>query len=147
MRRSLIGLLIFVGMSVSLTITDAAEHKADGTIRITGRSIAPAVGLTWGDGILTYRGKDYPFTFDAAGLSREVDVTLNVAELFGEVFNLSALEDFNGNYAGIEAGVAPDGGTRATIRNQNGVIINVVAKTPGIKFHLGPNGMKMELKK
>ncbi len=128
-------------------VTRAAAQEPDGTIRITGRSVATAVGLTKGDGVLTYEGKDYSFRFDAAGLSGEVNVDMNVAALSGEVFNLKNLEDFNGNYRGVEAeAAAGGGGTHATVQNQSGVLIRIVAKTPGLKFQLGPDGLKIELK-
>ncbi len=146
MGRTSIRLLIIGGILLVLTITRVAAQEPDGTIRITGRSVAPAVGLTWGGGVLSYQGKDYPFSFDAAGLSREVNVDMDVAELTGEVSNLKNLEDFNGNYMGVEA-ETDGGGTRATVQNQNGVVIKIVAKTPGLKFQLGPDGLKIELKK
>ncbi len=145
MRRIWISVMIVGGMLLA-TMAPGAAEEPDGAIRITSRSIAPAVGLTWGDGVLTYKGKDYPFSFDAAGLSREVNVDMDVAELSGEVFNLKSLEDFNGNYMGVST--EPTGEvTRATIKNQQGVVINIVAKTPGVKFSLGPGGLKIELKK
>jgi hypothetical protein len=34
-----------------------------------------------------------------------------------------------------------------TMRNQNGVIMNVVGTTRGLTFKLGVDGMKVELKK
>ncbi len=146
MRRIwMIGLLI-VGSMLLVSMTRAAAEERDGTVRITDRSVAPAVGLTWGDGVLTYKGKEYPFTFNASGLSREIDVRITAAGLSGEVFNLKSLEDFNGNYMGISEEATGEV-TRATIKNQGGVIINIVAKTPGAKFSLGADGLKIELKK
>jgi hypothetical protein len=56
------------------------------------------------------------------------------------------LADFNGNYASFAAGITIAGGSGgATMRNQNGVILNVVATTQGLKFQLGVDGMKIEL--
>lgn len=146
MRRIFFGLLLVGSMLLPSAIMRAAAEEPDGTVRITGRSVAPAVGLTWGDGVLTYQGKDYSFSFNAAGLSREINVDLNVAELSGEVFNLKKLEDFNGNYMGVSA-EATGTGTSATIKNRNSVVINIVAKTPGVRFSLGVDGLKIELKK
>jgi hypothetical protein len=39
------------------------------------------------------------------------------------------------------------GGGGATMRNQNGVVINVVATTQGLNFEFGVDGVKVELKK
>ena len=29
-------------------------------------AVAPGIGLSWGDGVLSYKGRDYPFTFQAS---------------------------------------------------------------------------------
>jgi hypothetical protein len=117
----------------------------DGTVKMTGKSVAAGVGFSWGSGVLTYQGKEYPFTI--SGLSAG-DIGFNVAELSGEVFNLKNLADFNGNYSGFGAGITvAGGGSGATMKNQNGVVMNVVATTQGLTFKLGVDGMKVELSK
>ena len=117
-------------------------------MKITRRSVALAVGLSWGDGVLTYKGKDYVFSFQASGLLREVEEGVTAAELSGQVFDLKSLEDFNGNYKTVEpAESVGGGGTRATIKNQNGMVVNVIVTTGGDKFTLGPDGITIQLKK
>jgi len=148
MRRILIGLLIVGNILSVAAITWVAAQEPDGTVKITRKSVSEAVGLSWGDGVLTYKGKDYFFTFRASGLLREVDPSITAAELSGQVFNLKKLEDFNGNYRIVKAtGSVGSGGKLATIKNQNGVVLNVVATTGGHKFTLGAEGMTIELKK
>ncbi|HEX9146752.1 MAG TPA: hypothetical protein VGA09_20970 [Candidatus Binatia bacterium] len=148
MRRILIWLLIVGNILLVSTITQVTAQEPDGTVKITRRSVAEAVGLSWGDGVLTYKGKDYFFSFQASGLLRDVDPSLTAAELSGQIFNLKKLEDFNGNYKLVEAGGSVGGGGElATIRNQNGVVVNVIATTGGHKFTLGPDGLTVELKK
>ena len=94
---------------------------------------------------MTYQGKGYPFSI--SGLSAG-GIGFDVAELSGEVFNLKNLEDFNGNYTSLAAGITvAGGGTAAAMRNQNGVVINVVATTQGLRFKLGVDGLKVELTK
>jgi len=97
---------------------------------------------TWGTGILTYKGKDYPFSISGFLVS---DFGITRAELSGEVLNLKNLEDFSGNYSSLGAGAGAMHGT--TVKNQNGVIINVAATTQGLSFELGIEVMKIELKK
>ena len=96
---------------------------------------------TWGTGILTYKGKDYPFSISGFLVD---DFGITSAELSGEVLNLKNLEDFSGNYSGLGAGAGAMDGT--TLKNQNGVIINVMATTQGLKFELGVDSMKIELR-
>jgi len=148
MRRTLIAMLILGSILVFSPINPGSAQVPDGTVKITRRSVAEGVGLSWGDGILTYKGQDYSFTFQASGLLREVDPGIKVAELSGQVFNLKTLEDFNGNYKIVEpAEPAGSGGKLATIKNQNGVVMNVASTTAGRKFTLGASGMTIELKK
>jgi hypothetical protein len=97
----------------------------------------------WGSGVLTYQGNDYPFS--VSGLL--VGDIGNSAEISGEVLNLRNLEDFNGSYTrfGAEDAVADTTGD-ATLKNENGVIINFVPKTADLEFKLAADSMKIELK-
>ena len=148
MTRTLIGLLIGASVLLLSNVVQVAAQEPDGAVKITRRSVSQAVGLSWGDGVLTFKGKDYVFSFEARGLLREVDPNINVAEVSGQVFNLKNLEDFNGNYKIVKAERSVGGGGGlATIRNQNGVVVNVTATTGGHKFTLGADGMTIALKK
>ena len=147
MGRRLLGLLIIGIFLLAAKIFPVPAQEPDGTVKITRRSAAPAVGLSWGDGVLTYQGKDYVFSFQASGLLRDVEEGVSAAELSGQVFNLKNLEDFNGNYKTVApAEPVGSGGTQATIKNQNAVVVNVIV-TGGHKFTLGPDGMTIQLKK
>ncbi|HEX2928378.1 MAG TPA: hypothetical protein VHV54_01600, partial [Candidatus Binatia bacterium] len=71
--RAAIGLL-FATTILSLSNTPAVLAQVpDGTLKITSRMVAPGIGLSWGEGVLSYKGRDYPFTFKATGLFRDVD--------------------------------------------------------------------------
>ena len=142
MRHAILASLM-TGLLLGSTFAGAAE-QADATVKITGKSIAAGVGYSWGSGVLTYKGKEYPFSI--TGFSAG-DIGITSAELSGEVFNLKKLQDFNGNYTSFAAGATvAGGGAGATMKNQNGVIINVVATTQGLNFKLGVDGMKINLK-
>lgn len=142
MRRTFIALLMGI-LLLGSTFKSAAE-QADGTVKMTGKTIAAGVGFSWGNGVLTYKGKEYPFSI--SGLSAG-DIGITSAELSGEVLNLKKLEDFNGNYTSFTAGLTvAGGGAGATMKNQNGVIINLVATTQGLNFKLGVDGLKIDLK-
>ncbi len=143
MRRVLIGLMI-LGTVVA---ANAGAQEPDGTVKITRRSVSEAVGLSWGDGVLSFGGKEYAFTFQASGLLREIDPTITVAEISGQVFNLKKLEDFSGNYKIVKGAASVGGGGGfAEIKNQNGVTLNMTAMTAGHKFTLGADGMMIKLK-
>jgi len=73
--------------------------------------------------------------------------TLGLSVL-GTMFNLKNLNDFNGNYTSVGAGATvAGGGGGITMKNQNGVVMNVAGTTQRLSFKLGVDGMKVELKK
>ena len=148
MSRTLRGLLIAGSFLLVLNISSASGQAPDGTVRITSRMVAPGIGLSWGDGVLSYKGRDYPFTFKATGLFRDVDAKLTAAEISGQVFELKKLEDFAGNYQKMETKTTESGSaSRATVKNKNGVVVHLVSTVEGRKFTFAREGMDIEFKK
>jgi hypothetical protein len=148
MIRRLLRLIIIGSLLLAWNISLNGAQAPDDTVKITSRMVAPAVGLSWGDGVLTYRGQDYPFTFQATGLFRDVDAAMTAAELSGQVFNLKNPADFGGNYQKAETESSESGATsRATLKNQNGVVVNLVSTIEGRQFNLSREGLNIELKK
>jgi len=144
MHRKMIGLMVIGSLIVLAHLTLAQEKKPDATLHLSTGSVALGIGYTWGNGVLTYQGKEHPFSID--GLS-VVDVGISKAEANGTVYNLTKLEDFNGTYTGVTAGATvAGGGGAATVRNQNGVVIDLLGTTLGLKFKLSVDGVKMTLK-
>jgi hypothetical protein len=144
MYKKTLGLAILGTMLLLGRVAGAAE-KPDATVKLTGKSVAAGVGFSWGSGVLTYQGKDYPFS--VSGLSAG-NIGAGSADLTGDVFNLKTVDDFNGTFTSVGAGATVAGGGGAmSMRNQNGVVMNVVGTTKGLTFKLGVDGMKIELKK
>jgi hypothetical protein len=129
-----------------VTMAAAAEEKVpDATLKLSGGSVAAGIGFSWGGGTLTYKGKDYPI--DVKGLSVG-DVGITKLDASGKVYNLKSIADFDGNYTGVAAGVtAAGGGSITTMRNQNGVTVDLVTTTQGVKVTLGAGGVDMKIKK
>ena len=148
MVRTALKLIIVGSFLLTSGVLPTAAQAPDGTVKITSRIVAPAVGLSGGEGVLTFKGRNYPFTFRATGLFREVDAGMTAAELSGQVFNLKSAEDFNGTYQKAETEPSASGGTsRATVKNQNGVVVNLVSTIEGRKFNLSREGLSIELTK
>ena len=145
--REAIGLLFAANILLLSNISLVSAQVPDGTVKITSRMVAPGIGLSWGEGVLSYKGRDYPFTFKATGLFRDVDTEIAAAELSGQVFDLKKPEDFGGNYQKVETPSQSDSGSRATMKNQNGVAVNLASTIPGRKFNLAREGMDIEFKK
>jgi hypothetical protein len=148
MVRRISTLLIIVSLLLAWNVSPPLAQAPDGTIKITSRMVAPGIGLSWGDGVLTYKGQTYPFTFQANGLFRNVDAAITAAELSGQVFNLKSPEDIGGNYQKVEAKNAESSaGSSATMKNEKGVVVNLVSTIEGRKFNLAREGLNIELKK
>ena len=95
--------------------------------------------------MLTYEGKEYPFK--VSGLS-VVDVGISKATSSGKGYNLKKLEDFNGNYTAASAEGTMAGGAGAlTMKNQNGVVIDLISTTQGVNLKLALEGVKITLEK
>jgi len=144
-----IGLFLFALSILLLAHTSAAPAQVpDGTLKITRRTVSPGIGLEWGEGVLIYNGRDYPFSYKAGGPFRHVDTEITTVELSGQVYNLKNVDDFNGRYHKVETeGPVSSGGSRVTMKNQNGVVVNVVSPIEGRKFDLTSWGLEVELKK
>ena len=148
MVRRFLKLLMMNGLLLTFAVSSSSAQVPDGTIKVTSRRVAQGVGLSWGEGVLTYKGRDYPFTFQATGLFRDVDTKIAAVELSGQVFDLKKPEDFGGNYQKVEAQTSESGSaSRATMKNQNGVVVNLMSTIEGRKFNLAREGMEIELKK
>jgi len=131
--------LCLYGMAV------AQEKKVDATLTLSEGQVDLGIGYSWGKGVLTYDGKEYPFK--VSGLS-VVDVGITKATSSGKVYNLKKLEDFNGNYTAASAeGTLAGGAGALTMKNQNGVVIDLVSTTRGVNLKLSLEGVKITLEK
>src|SRR5262245_12071569 len=143
MWSTLVGLgLLSVFAAVTIAL---AQGDTNGTVTVETKSIAIGVGVSWGDGVLEYRGKKYPFTVDGLSL---VDLGVSKVTAKGTVSNLKQLADFNGSYVAAGAGAAVGGGANvAALKNQNGVEMALTATAQGVKFALATAGIDIKLKK
>lgn len=147
MVRRLLRSTIISGLLLAVAVSAFAAQTPDGTVKIKSRMVAQGIGLSWGEGVLIYRGQEYPFTYQANGLFRDVDTAMTAGELSGQVFNLKTPADLSGNYQRVEAENTKSGaGTSATIKNKNGVVVNLVSEVAGRKFNLSREGLNIELK-
>ena len=122
----------------------AAEQAPSGTITLTSKSVAVGIGVTWGDGTLTFGGK--PYAFSVEGLS-VVDLGVSDVKTSGEVFNLKNVADLNGTYAAAEIGAAVVKGENDTImKNDKGVVLRLHGTQKGARLTLGPGGVTIKLK-
>ena len=134
---------MFLSFAASPLIVNAETTKPDATIEISGKTIAVGVGFTEAKGTLRYQGRSYPVQMQGLSLAQ---AGASKIEATGEVYNLNRLQDISGNYAAASAGAAVvDGHTETTMKNQNGVMIKLHAKTEGVDLRLSVDGVSLKL--
>ena len=137
--RRILGLMGAIVLGLGLTVARAENKTPDATLALHAGSVAIGLGVSWGGGTLTFQGKDYPIS--VTGLSVGA-VGASSVEASGKVYNLKNLSDFNGNYtAAMAGGAVAGGGGVVTMKNQNGVMVDLVATTQGVSFALGAAGV------
>ncbi len=145
--KKIVILLLVVGVMTGFTQGATHESKPDATLRLSTGGFALGIGVSWGSGTLTYRGKDYPIKVKGLSVGR-VGATSSSAN--GEVFNLKHLQDFNGHYtvsgAGTRGVTLGAGKTGTIMSNQAGVIVRVSSTQQGIAVNATGGGVDLQLK-
>jgi hypothetical protein len=142
-RYQKLAMLVTITLCMVLATSAIAEDKLSGSIDISSKTVAIGIGVSWGNGTLTFQGKSYKFKVE--GLS-VVDLGISSVSAAGEVYNLFSLSDFEGTYSGGGAGIAVAGGAGAqSLTNQNGVKIKLKSKQQGIQLKLAPEGLKIKM--
>ena len=123
------------------------ERIPAGFIMLNFKSVGVGVGGSSGDGVLSYQGKDYPFTISGFNVA---DLGVSSFQGAGKIYDLKVLNDFPGNYAAAQAAFAVRGGqSELSMRNGKGVTIVILqdeGKESGTRFSLGPSGITLKLK-
>jgi len=136
--------LFFLVMTLASNAVPAEKAKPSGKVSIESKSVAIGIGVSWGDGKLSFKGKEHPFSIDGLTL---VDFGISKASAVGDVYNLTDVAKFPGTYVAAEAGFALAGGMGGVVlRNQDGVVMHLRSTSKGAKLQLGPSGMTIKLK-
>lgn len=136
--------LLAVLLSLIGTIAGAEDAKPTATVSIETKAVAIGVGFSWGEGVLKFQGKEYPFKIK--GLS-VIDLGISTISAQGDVYHLKNISDFAGNFSAAEAGVSVGGGAGAQVmQNQKGVVMKLTSRKAGIQLKLAPEGLHVEMK-
>jgi len=142
--RTVSGLAVFFLMMALASAAVAQKATPSGKVTIQSTSIAAGIGVTWGDGHLTFKGKDYPFSVDGLTL---VDFGISKASANGDVYNLTDPAKLAGTYVAAEAGLTLAGGVGGMVlRNQDGVILHLRSVSQGARLQLGTSGLVIKMK-
>ena len=116
----------------------------DATVKLKSRSVALGAGVNWGEGVLSYQGKEYPIS--VSGLSL-LDIGVSDVSATGRVYFLKQPSDFSGNYFATQATFAvAGGGGELVMANGNGVFIALQSEQSGTQLTLGASGVSLKFK-
>ena len=136
--------LFFLVMVAATTAVAAEKATPSGKVSLESTSIAAGIGVSWGDGKLSFKGKDYPFSVEGLSL---VDWGISKANATGDVYNLTDASKFAGTYVAAEAGLTLAGGMGGMVlRNSNGVVIHLRSVSQGAQLQLGTSGLIIKMK-
>jgi hypothetical protein len=143
MRRTIMNVVAIASLCLMASFLAAEAQPPDATLKVHMASIAVGVGYSWGGGIVTFQGQEYPCRVDGLSVG---EVGISSAEAIGNVYNLTNIEDFSGDYLAVSAGaVLAGGGDVTTMRNQHGVVIDLIGTSQGAKIMLAVQGVKIAL--
>ena len=143
MRRTIMNVVAIASLFLMSSFLSVEAQPPDATLRVRTTSIAVGIGYSWGEGIVTFQGQEYPCRVDGLSVG---EVGISSTDAIGNVYHLTNLEDFSGNYMAVSAGGAlAGGGGVATMRNQDGVVIDLRGTSQGVKITLAVQGVKIAL--
>lgn len=115
---------------------DIAKAKPSGTVTLDQEQINLIFGGSSGKGVLTFKGKTYPFTMKGGSAGASIGFTKTHGA--GDVYFLNKIEDFTGKYSSAGAGAAAVKGVgTASYQNDKGVYLKLKQQTSGAELVLG----------
>jgi hypothetical protein len=107
--------------------------QVSGEVRVKIVKAGLLVGGGAGTGVLTYRGRTYPFR--VTGLSLGVTAGASFGRLEGRASGIREVGDFAGSYSSVGGGAALIGGINGVqLRNDKGVTIVLQGPKAGLEF-------------
>src|SRR4051812_18011576 len=128
-RAGLLGL----ALAAWITASTPSQAQVAGTVKVTFAKAGLVVGAGGGRGVLTYRGRDYPFRI--SGVSVGVTIGASAMRLSGRAKNIRNVADFEGSYSAVGGGGALVGGVGVVqLTNGQGVMITLQGPKAGLEF-------------
>ncbi|QIO34866.1 hypothetical protein [Bradyrhizobium sp. 1(2017)] len=133
-RRPAFRLVTLLLLVLGLTLpTPPSFAQATGHVRAKIVKAGLVVGGGAGNGVLTYRGKAYPFRI--SGVSFGITVGATIGRLDGWASGIREVGDFAGTYSSVGGGFALVGGVNGVhLRNEKGVTIVLQGPKAGLEL-------------
>ena len=119
--------------------------QAPGYVRVKLVKAGLMVGAGTGSGVLTYRGRNYPFR--VSGLSLGVTAGGSVSRLEGWASGIRHVSDFAGTYSSVGSGGAFVGGLGGVhLGNDKGVKIALQGPRAGMEFAANVTRLRISMR-
>jgi hypothetical protein len=137
--------LVAIALFAALLPVGASLAQAPGYVRVKFVKAGLMAGAGSGRGVLTYRGRDYPFR--VSGLSLGVTAGASFSRLERWASSIRQVNDFAGTYSSVGGGGALVGGVGGVhLTNENGVTIDLQGPKAGMEFAANLSSIKISLK-
>lgn len=143
-RQRLFARLALAGLLMTGVLPTAAQAET-GSVRVVFTKGGFIVGVGGGQGVLTFRGHQYPFT--VSGMSVGFTIGASTTQLSGRALNLRTAADIQGTYAAIGAGGAVAAGAGGVqLQNEKGVILQLSGPRVGAEVSAAVGGVTIALR-
>ena len=123
------------------SLASAEDPAPSGTLTMKETEVGLLLGGDWGKGTLTFDGKEYPFKMAGAKVG---GIGITVAEVSGNVYQLTKAEDFYGTYFKAEAGITGVKGKEGSwVKNPQGVPLHLTSESQGLALSVGVEGLQI----
>src|ERR1700758_3924865 len=138
--RLLVALAVFL---VGLAGFSAPSQAETGSVAVVFTKGGLIVGVGGGEGVLTLRGKHYPFT--VSGMSVGFTIGASTTKLVGRALTLKGPASIEGSYVVGGAGGAVAAGAGAVqLQNANGVILQLSGPKVGAEVSAAVGGVTIK---
>jgi hypothetical protein len=144
MKIHRIAQVAFVALLLLMGFTRACFAET-GTVSVVFTKGGFIVDVGGGQGVLTFRGKKYPFT--VSGMSLGLQIGASTSKFVGRALNLRSPGDLAGSYAVAGAGGAIAAGAGGVqLQNANGVILQLSGARIGAELSAAVGGVTIMMR-
>ena len=140
------GKLVAAAVAAAVIMLGAAtpsRAQTTGRVRLHIVKAGFVVGVGGGDGVLLYEGRRYRLAVGGAGVG---SLGIAAVDLVGTARNLRGPASISGTYGGAGVGATfIRGGQVATLRNGNGVVLQLRGVQIGFQVSVGLAGLTIAL--
>jgi hypothetical protein len=130
---------------VCIGLATPSHAQPPGYVRVAFAKAGLIAGAGAGRGVLTYRGRDYPFR--VSGSSLGVTVGASILRFTGRVTGQRDVKDFSGTYDATGGGGARIGGLGGVqLSNGKGVLITLQGVEAGMEFAANRSTIRISLR-